>query len=601
MRLRETSNNVKRSLRLIPSRDRARLLRLTFAQVFINLLDLLGVALFGVMGAVAINGLSSRPTGTRVGRVEAALNISHFQIQSKVALLGLIVALVLGLKTAFSIILTRRTLIFLSTKSAEASSRMLWRVLSDNLYSVQGRGVQKTSFMITTGISSLVLSVVGGLILVVSDLSLLLILTVGLFVVNPVLAFSSFMFFVGIGFSLYVLLNVRAQNLGRAESRFSVITNEKLVEVLSSFREAVVRNRREYYYHEISKIQKQGAVVIAEKTFIPNITKYVLEISVLIGALLICGIGFLLQDSTRAIASLAIFMAAGTRIAPAALRIQQSLVQMQISLGVGLPALSEFEDLAKTKETVGHSAKFQTDHFEFAPDVLLTDVGYEFSENSAFSIKGIDISCRSGQMMAVVGPSGAGKTTLVDLILGIVSPTSGKILISGESPAEAVRRWPGAISYVPQDILIVGGTVRENIILGYQRGEVPDSAVWEALESASLGAHVRTLPDGLDSQVGERGVKFSGGQRQRLGIARALLTQPRLLVLDEATSALDAETESSITQMLEGLKSKITVIIIAHRLSTIQNADRVVYLEGGLIRKQGTIDEVQQAVPNFEL
>jgi ABC-type multidrug transport system fused ATPase/permease subunit len=199
-----------------------------------------------------------------------------------------------------------------------------------------------------------------------------------------------------------------------------------------------------------------------------------------------------------------------------------------------------------------------------------------------------------------VGSSGAGKSTIVDLILGILDPDSGTISISGATPRNAFRQWPGAVAYVPQDVHIFNGSIRENIALGYEPTSISDELMMGALEKAQLLDYVRTLPEGLDSQVGDRGTRMSGGQRQRLGIARALLTKPRLLVLDEATSALDGETESNISEGVQSLKGDVTLVIIAHRLSSVRNAGKVIYLHEGRVVSTGTFDQVRASVPDFD-
>jgi ABC-type multidrug transport system fused ATPase/permease subunit len=165
---------------------------------------------------------------------------------------------------------------------------------------------------------------------------------------------------------------------------------------------------------------------------------------------------------------------------------------------------------------------------------------------------------------------------------------------------EAIKKWPGAIGYVPQDIFISNRTIRENVCLGYPLGEVSDRDVWRALELAQLTDFIKNLPDGLDTLVGDRGSKLSGGQRQRLGIARALFTGPRMLVLDEATSALDSATEASISAAMRGLKGEVTVVLIAHRLSTVVDSDLILYLENGKLVKSGTFDEIRNSVPKFD-
>jgi ABC-type multidrug transport system fused ATPase/permease subunit len=202
--------------------------------------------------------------------------------------------------------------------------------------------------------------------------------------------------------------------------------------------------------------------------------------------------------------------------------------------------------------------------------------------------------------VAIVGPSGAGKTTLIDLILGVLEPDSGDIYISGLAPSEAVKKWPGALSYVPQDVFISNGTFVSNIKLGFPVDSGSDQLVENALEIAQLTDVIAGFPDGLNSRVGHGGISLSGGQRQRLGIARALFTKPKLLVLDEATSALDGGTEASISSAISALKREVTVIVIAHRLSTIRDADTVVYLEEGRVIAIGTFEEVRKAAPNFD-
>jgi ABC-type multidrug transport system fused ATPase/permease subunit len=198
----------------------------------------------------------------------------------------------------------------------------------------------------------------------------------------------------------------------------------------------------------------------------------------------------------------------------------------------------------------------------------------------------------------VVGPSGAGKSTLVDLLLGVLNTKHETISISGVDAGESIKKWPGAIGYVPQDSNFINGTVKENVCFGYDATEVPDEHVIKVLRAAQL-EDILNLPEGINTFIGEQGSKLSGGQRQRLGIARALFTNPRLLILDEATSALDANTEAKLTEYLESLKGSLTLIVIAHRLSTVRSADRILYLEKGKVLGVGSFEELRNGLPEF--
>jgi ATP-binding cassette subfamily C protein len=206
----------------------------------------------------------------------------------------------------------------------------------------------------------------------------------------------------------------------------------------------------------------------------------------------------------------------------------------------------------------------------------------------------------SGSTVAIVGPSGSGKTTLINLILGLLEPSKGEVLISGQAPLSAITEWTGGIAYVPQEVKLISGTFRENIELGTYFPSTGNETLLNSLEKSNLIDLVSQLPQGLETIIGQSGYQLSGGQKQRLGLARAFYTNPKLIILDEATSALDSATEDDITKALESLRGEVTLIVIAHRLSTVRNADFVIYLNQGEIIARGSFDEVRQQVPDFD-
>ncbi len=591
---------IGRSARVLSRADQQKISVVVVFQIFLGLLDLAGVAAIGMLGSLAVRGVSSLGPGDRVGEVLRFLHLSNQSFQTQAAVLGCLAAGLLIGRTILSVIFTRRTLYFLSRRGARISSSLISKLLSQDLLTIQKRTTQETLYAVTRGVDSITLGVIGISVTLISDLSLLLVMTVGLLIVDPTIAISTVLVFGCVGLLLYRLLNQSARRLGLAESNLTVSNNEKIVEVLNSYRESVVRNRRYFYAKEIEKTKFQLADTLANIAFLPSISKYVIESTVVLGTLIICASQFLLQDASNAVATLSVFMAASTRIAPAVMRIQQGTIGIRQSLGSAGPTLTLIESLEGVEENPESSNKLDTDHFGFNPTIEIHNLSLTYPQKNVPALHELSLKVESGMFVALVGPSGAGKTSLVDVLLGVLQPDNGTVLISGDKPLETIARWPGAIAYVPQDVAMSSGSIKENITLGFPENSEDEDLIHSALQLAHLTDFVDSLPQKLDTQVGERGTKLSGGQRQRLGIARAMFTKPKLLVLDEATSALDGQTESDISNSIMELKGNVTVLMIAHRLSTVRFADLVVYIDGGKIIAKGTFEEVRSQVPNFE-
>lgn len=594
------ASTVIRSVKVLPVTDKPKIIAVIVLQVALGFLDLIGVAAIGVLGALAVTGVQSLEPGNRVSDVLEILNLENFSFQSQVAILGLSAAGILIMRTILSILVTRKIFFFLSRRGAMISSNLISRLLSQSLVQVQMRSTQETLYAVTSGVNSIMLGVLGTATTLIADGSLLVIMLVGLFIVDPTIAFTTLIFFGSLGLILYRIMNVKAHKLGYLKSELEISSNEKIIEVLDSYRESVVRNRRDFYAREIGKLRLKLANVLAEIQFMPNISKYVIESGIVIGAVMIAGVQFALQDARHAVATLSVFLASGTRIAPAIMRLQQSLVQIKSGIGSAMPTLVLIESLENVPVVQSSDDALMTTHDGFNAEVVVKEVDLKYPGKDVNALNGVSFTVSPGKALAIVGPSGAGKTSIVDVLLGVLPATSGSVIISGKPPLEAISTWPGATSYVPQDVTISNGTFRENVGLGYPMESVTDDLVWRALEIAQLADFVQALPEGLDTKVGERGTKISGGQRQRLGIARAMFTQPKLLVLDEATSSLDGQTEADISDAIQSLKGSVTVVMIAHRLSTVRNADHVLYMDGGKLVAQGSFEEVRSQVPDFD-
>lgn len=594
------SSTLWQSLNTLPITDKPKFLAVSLLQVALGFLDLVGIAIIGVLGALTVTGISAKQPGNRVNNFLELAGIENLRFQNQVAVLGAAATVILVVRTVLSILVLKRIFLFLSNRGASMTSYLVSKLLSQSLIDVQKRTSQESVYALTYGVSAITLGVLGSAVNLLSDGSLLIIILVGLFIVDPVIALISLVIFGALAVALYLSTSKRAKLLGSRSAELSIESNKKITEVLDSYRESVVRNRRSYYANQISETRYNFASTQAELQFLPNMSKYIIESGVVIGAVAISGIQFLLHDASHAVATLSVFLAAGTRIAPAILRLQQSAIMLKSNSGSAMTTISLIRDLSGINAQEFLNAPLETLHEGFTGDIEIRDVDLKYPGKDNFALHKISLQIKAGESIAIVGPSGAGKTSLVDVLLGVIAPNNGEVKVSGLSPSACTLKWPGAIAYVPQDVKISDTSLEGNISLGYEEIESNKELILEAVNLSQLSDFVRSLPCGIKTLVGENGANLSGGQRQRLGIARAMFTKPKLLVLDEATSSLDGQTEADISAAIENLQGSVTVVMIAHRLSSVRGVDKVVYMEDGQVKAVGSFDQVRAAVPDFD-
>jgi ABC-type bacteriocin/lantibiotic exporter with double-glycine peptidase domain len=594
---------VRRSLLILDRTDRQKSFLIILIYLLLGLMDMAAVFLLGLVGSLSVSGVSTGQPGERVRAVLEFAGISQYTLQQQVAILGGLSAFALVFKSVFSLYLSKKTLLFLSRRAALISRTLVFRLLGQELISIREKTIQETIFSLTYGVQSVAIGILGSALLLISDIFLIVIFSVSLFLVDTLVAVMSLILFSSVGMVLYRLLHRRANFLGETATKLNIESGDKISEVVACYRELLVKDRRNFYAHEIGAIRFKIADVSARLGFMNLLSKYVMEITLVVGGLTIGVAQFVTQPATRAVAVLAIFLVASGRIAPAVLRVQTGLISMRINMGSARPTLDLVEehlvggkfDIDNLKPYRGRS---DFTHDGFQPYLKLSSVSYTYPTKRKESLRNINLEITSGEFVGIVGPSGSGKTTLADVLLGVIKPDEGTVILSGFPPGESFKKWPGAVAYVPQEVKVINGSIKENVCLGFSPEDVSDEEVSSLLESVQLQEFSTTA--GLQIPAGEGGSKMSGGQRQRLGLARSLFTSPKLLILDEATSALDSVTEKKITDYINSVKGSLTLVVIAHRLSTLKNADRVIYIKNGEILAQGTFDELRELLPEFD-
>ncbi len=601
---------VRKSISMMPEGKRWVLFLAAGFQVSLGLLDLLGIALIGLVAAVAVSGIAPNSLPGWAQSVLETTGLDALTISQLSVFIALAAVLVLVSKTVISAVMTRVITRFLAHRQADLSVTLARTFLQRPLAQVQRWTTSEATYALGQGASAATVALLGSAIIIASELFLFSIIGISLFFYDPILTIVAAAFFA-------VIVLVVHRYLGRVSARnadiikdTSIDTLSVVSEALSTYRETSVLNRRDLYVSRYDDVVTRYATANANTAFIQEAPKYILEAALYVGALLLGVVQFITKDWSAAATTTALFLAAGSRVIPSLLRLQGAGITIRNAAVMAQPTFFMFDSLERPRSRgIDEGAAKISDRLHasvdstypgFVAEVEVASATLTFSDSNRPVIDDVSFSVRPGMSVALVGATGAGKSTLADLILGVQTPDSGQILLGGMPPKEAIFQWPGAIAYVPQNVALVAGTVKQNVALGMPSDSIRDQLVWEALRRAHLADFLIEHREGLDTWIGERGFKLSGGQRQRLGIARALYTRPKLLILDEATSSLDAETEQAITLTLAELEGQVTTITVAHRLATVRNVDQILYLEHGRIIARGTFDEVRLESADFD-
>ncbi len=380
--------------------------------------------------------------------------------------------------------------------------------------------------------------------------------------------------------------NSRIKTWGEIQNFHKRMLLQHLQQGFGGVKDVKILGTEEYFASQYGENLLKNSEVVRRFSIAQTLPRFGLEILTIIGlAVLVSTMVLLDSELPEILPVLGLFGAAAFRLLPAVNRL---ISNFQI-INVSRPQVNEvFEDL-DLPDQLNHK---NSDRSTLTSAISIVDISFSYAESLKNVVSGVSVKIGRGEAVGLIGSSGSGKSTLVDILLGLLEPKSGKVLVDGSDIHDDLRGWQDQIGYVPQSIFLTDDTLRRNVAFGLPKDKIDDDAVRSAIRSAQLEEFVASLPDGMETVVGERGVRLSGGQRQRIGIARALYNNPDVLVLDEATSSLDTETEHGVMQAVQALQGDKTVIIVAHRLSTVEYCDRLYRLENAQIVDEGTFSEV---------
>ena len=556
---------------------------------FVALFDLVGILAIGLLATSIALFLTQGSDRNRTINF-AGVEFTAVTAQTLPAAAVLILLLFLG-KALLSILLTRQLAFFLAKVEARAAMVIARQAFNLGLSETRKFSRDEVSYAVQFGSARAFNGLLNNVGVIIAEGFLFTLVMLSFFLINPKVAIASALYFGLVVIILQFLLGRPMYLAGQKVNEGTVNSNLAISDLSSIHRESFVLGKNEYFYKKIYDAKYIAASGSANQFMLSGMPRYIIETALLIGVALFVLVQSSSGNIVEVAGTLGIFLSGGLRLTAALLPLQNALLQIRGDLPAAKSAL-DFLSIRNSSHISSMANSTLSSVSDNGVEVQINDVSFAYSKTLVETLVEINITIYPGQQVALIGPSGAGKSTLADLILGLLIPSNGQILINGKPPVDQIRSEPGLVAYVPQNPGMISGTIAENIALGVQLEEIDQTRLASAIQGAHLQDVIDSLPEGVNSFLGKRQDELSGGQLQRIGIARALYNKPGLLILDEATSSLDASSESEITKILEEMKGHVTVVLIAHRLNTVQKSDVAFLLENGSVTASGTFSEL---------
>jgi len=583
------------SLSFMTPGERAKYFALIGCRAIAAFLDVFGILLIGFIASVAAQQL--QPAGSsETNTFVLGIEIPRLDTQQLLYLVLFVLVVFVG-KAALAIFLVRvlsRSIAHVEVRNARSIAEYLLR---GSLGSAKKYSKAEFQYAITVSSNWAFTGILNNVANIMSETFLLIIVATAFIVINPVAALFAFVYFAGIMVMMQYFIGRSLKRAGEDAAEGNVGAANAVSDTIDTFREISVLAKQDLFIDRINTSRLRLANSGATVAFLGGMPRYIIETALILGVVILVGQQLLTGQLATGLATLGVFLTGGVRIMASLLPLQTAIAALKVNAEQSKLAhtlLGQVRDFVP--EAIDADAARSVDR-ERGLSVTVASGHFRFDGDDHDTIAGVSLDIPAGQYAAIIGPSGAGKTTLVDLILGLVRPSQGTVRIGTLEPNVLRTLAPGLVSYVPQKPGLVSGSIAENIALGVHPDQIDYDLVREAVESAFLTEFIASLPDGLATSVGKQVDSLSGGQIQRIGLARALYAGPRLLILDEATSGLDAGSEAFIGASLAKLHGRVTVIVIAHRLSTVQHADNVHVIENGKITASGSFKSVRASVP----
>ena len=590
--------SVKLSLSFLTGIEKLVWSALVLARSTLAFLDILAIAAIGYLatslGEIASGGVSPK--------IEFAGLILPGVTNQTVPILAAVIIGLFVSKALLNIALTGWAVFFVAKIESRAAKRISEISFNGNLADARKYSLEEMMYAVTQGTSSAFNSILNNVNSVFSEGVLFVSLIVtGFLFVDSGATLVGLLYFGLVAITIQFVIGPVTLKAQVANYNSSIKLTTSISNLLAVFREVTVSGMKGKYLDDIHAAKIMATNSGAKSGFLLTLPRHIIEVALIIGIALF----FLAQVSSGDIASSAgkigVFLAGAFRLTTALLPLQAAFLSIKSALPSAKIAHDILEGLPELveQETKKPSTGEQGSQIEQPIGAEFENVTFSYPTSSSPALVNLNFTIEPGSQTALMGPSGAGKSTIADMLCLLLSPTSGRVFqITNSSKPE--RSVGGRVSYVPQKPGMISGTILENVALGVEQESVDREEVISALQAAHLGTLIKELPEGIDTSLGKLKDSLSGGQMQRLGLARAIYSKPNLLVMDEATSALDAESESEIQKTLEEMRGRVTVVVIAHRLNTIQHADKVILLEDGKVSDSGTFKELIARNPSVE-